>query len=166
LAAIAIVTGLILFLPAQHLASFGLATFRDQYRPWLAGAFLLTTALSFTHACAAAFSFLTHIYLPGRRVIRAGHKRLHELTPPERAALAAFVARNTRTCAFHITDGVVSGLAQASIIYRSTNIGHPGSLFAFDFNIQPWAWRYLTKHPNLLEPELSHVRASGSDPEE
>ena len=158
LIAIALTTGLLLFLPPQQLDQLGLTTFRDQHRSWLGGAFLLATILLLAHTVSAAVSFITKVHLPGRRLIRARRRCLHELTPQEKATLAGFLARNTRTCAFPITDGVAAGLQQAGIIYRSTNIGHPGSLFAFDFNIQPWAWRYLTAHPELLEPQLSQFQ--------
>ena len=45
-------------------------------------------------------------------------------------------------------DGVVAGLAQAGVIYRSVNLGTMDASFAY--NIQPWAWEQLQDDPKLL----------------
>ncbi|MBI3319988.1 MAG: superinfection exclusion B family protein [Candidatus Omnitrophica bacterium] len=59
-----------------------------------------------------------------------------------------YVEGKTRTQYFQIEDGVIQGLVAVDVLYRSAQVGH--LLSGFAYNIQPWAWEYLNRHPDLL----------------
>lgn len=84
-------------------------------------------------------------------------------SPPAKAAIARFTIRGkshiaklffggTHARKLNAADGVVKGFAHSGIIYQSSDVGSAilgGIVVAF--NIQPWAWHYLKKHPELLK---------------
>jgi hypothetical protein len=45
-------------------------------------------------------------------------------------------------------NGTVNALQKERIIIRGSSLG---SITGFDYIIQPWAWEYLNKHPELLD---------------
>jgi len=47
-------------------------------------------------------------------------------------------------------SGLSKDLEVFGVLYRSSNINMPGS-DNYDYNITPWAWDYLKKHPELIE---------------
>jgi hypothetical protein len=49
-----------------------------------------------------------------------------------------------------VNDGAIGGLKRNGIVFQAANISTPGSM-SFPYNIQPWAWNYLHKHPDLLD---------------
>ena len=106
----------------------------------------------FVSAVLAELGKLVYPALLERWNARQLASNLHELSPPERECLALFVESDSTTHSFHISDGVIGGLVAKGILFRSSNAGHPGSL-SFDYNVQPWAWRYLKKHRDLLTPK-------------
>jgi len=74
--------------------------------------------------------------------------RLNTLTEDEKQILRFYIANNTRANSLKIDDGVVQGLANAQIIYRSASMGD--LLRGWAFNISDFAWEYLNKNPHLL----------------
>jgi hypothetical protein len=68
----------------------------------------------------------------------------------EKEILARYLAEDTTTIAFEVRDGIVNGLISKGILYRASNLSNPMS-YDFDTNIQPWAWEYLKKHPEVLK---------------
>jgi len=82
---------------------------------------------------------------------RRGRERLRNLTAEERELLAKYVDGGTRSQDLDIRDGVVQGLADAGILYRSASVSKFYTSFAH--NIQPWAWDYLTENPALLRSD-------------
>lgn len=79
---------------------------------------------------------------------------LQRLSAEEKAYLRGYILDNTKTQYFEVTDGVVQGLVAAKILYRSASItGRYSKSYIpmIAYNIQPWAWEYLNKHPELLD---------------
>jgi hypothetical protein len=88
--------------------------------------------------------------ITSRRRIKYRQKRLHRLTPAERAILRKYIIKDTRSQDLSLQDGVAQGLVLERIIYRPLpSIGDVRR--GFPHNIQPWAWDYLKKHPELLK---------------
>ena len=144
---VSLATGFLLFAKSEYLAALGLTELRSKYLPWIGGVFLLSTALFLSHVVTAFFSWLRekiNLYF----VVRYGRKKLHNLTNDERRILRDYIGRGTKTQNLSVEDGVVSELESENIIYQSSNIGRLVSGFAY--NIQPWAWEYLNKNPELL----------------
>ena len=145
----------LLFAPQSFLATLGLDSLVTQYRGYLGAAWLFFAALLIVAAVRA-------VAQPAKKKVKellwvAGRqKRLHRLTPQERQLLQRYIGGNTRTQNLNMEDGVVGGLEAEKMIYRASNISHAYTTFAY--NIQPWAWDYLHKHPELL-------KGDGDDPE-
>ncbi|MBI1879994.1 MAG: superinfection exclusion B family protein [Chloroflexi bacterium] len=104
---------------------------------------------SFSRSNLQFFAF--YLWIQNKRhqsaVLQERQKRLHNLTRSEKAILKGYLGNQTRSQYLPIESGVVNGLEAEDIIYRASHIG---KLDEWAFNIQPWAWDYLTDHPELL----------------
>jgi len=144
---IEIISGFLLFGNSALLETLGLKEFQGQYRSWIGLSLVISSGLLGAH-------ILVEIWTKGKnkvstkRVVRAGKTRLKNLTQQEKKILNGFISNQTRTWSLDFTDGVVSGLESYKIIYRAGNMSNGGTYFSY--NIQPWAWEYLNKHPELL----------------
>jgi len=90
-----------------------------------------------------------------RAQINEGRRALLALSLQEKELLAYYIAGKIKTRNLRLKSGVVGGLVDADILYRSATVG---DVRGFDYNIQPWAWKELNRFPELLEPELSRVK--------
>jgi len=149
---ISAVTGFVLFAPTSILSIFSLVALVSQYRPYLGGIFLMSSALLVMDWLTLAYKWIKE----GRcqsQTLKKSQRRLHGLTEEEKAILRGYIRGKTRTQYFSVVDGVVRGLEAEYIIFKVSNIGHP-------YNIQPWAWEYLNEHPELLlsNQELASLR--------
>ena len=147
LTGLAIISGMYLLLGPRQLAYLGLMSINTQARPWIAVVFLVSVGLLLAH-------LLSDLVTIGRKWWKQRMKskslkaELHKLSPEERAILATYVRRETKTLRLGINSGVAGGLEAAGIIYQSSSIGSMSTGIAY--NIQPWAWDYLREHPELL----------------
>jgi len=147
-----IFTGIVVFAPKGVLSIFGLTDIVSSYRPYFGLAFLLSGALLASSACIAFYHW-TRARRRERRVRRYQHQRLNNLTEDEKELLRGFIHNQTRTQYLSMSDGRVGQLQTEKILFRASNLGQYMDFFAY--NIQPWAWDYLNKHPELLEPTPS-----------
>jgi len=74
---------------------------------------------------------------------------LHDLTIEEKELLAEYIDNNTRTTSIKYSNGVAKELESSMVIRRASNMAHYHDVFPY--NIQPWAWEYLSKNPELLK---------------
>jgi len=142
-----LVSGTALFLPNDMVNELGLTALRNLYRPWLGGVFLVAGGLLAAHGLTAITIWLRK-EITFRLDLRRAKQRLHDLTPDEKKLLAKYLINNTRTQIFPYSDGVVSELEALVIIRRASDLGT--LLDGFPYNIQPWAWKHLRKHPELV----------------
>ena len=77
-------------------------------------------------------------------------RRLRTLNSEEKTILSYYVDNQTRGQYLSIANGTVKVLEIDHILLRASNLGLPGSLNEFSYAIQPWAWEFLNKHPELL----------------
>lgn len=147
LAALCIVFGVMVFSGDTSLEKFGLKTFVEEYRSYLAVGFLVTFALTVVNSLAATWKFI-YPWIAEAYWIRIGRKRLLSLNPTEKKILRYYIQNQTRSQTLPIQDGAVNALQREKIIMRGNSLG---SLRGFDFIIQPWAWEYLNEHPELLD---------------
>ena len=70
-------------------------------------------------------------------------KTIANLTAEEEGVILQFIKNNSDTIPLSYRDGVIGGLTAKKIIFRASNVGHPGFDFTFDYNIQPWVKNYL-----------------------
>lgn len=142
--ALSIVSGFVLFGPTSINKGLGLDLFLNDYRKFVGVFFLLTVFLLFAHI----IGFLKERYEKHKNNKKL-RKRLFDLTDEEKKVLSQYLDDNTRTEYFNFTDGVILGLVDEYILYRVSNSSDMPPVFPF--NIQPWAWDYLRKHPELLK---------------
>jgi len=141
--AIGIVVAIVLFSPDSVVNRLGMLKYRDEGKPYFGAILLLCVALTIASGIGAVGEKINDY-----RLLRARKKRLHRLTAEEKQILRAYIERQTRSLNLDVMSGIVNGLEQETIIYRSSNLGHLMSGFAF--NIQPWAWDYLNDHRDLV----------------
>jgi len=85
-----------------------------------------------------------------RRKKEEKEKRLHSLSSEEKAILKDYLDNDTKTRPFSFFSGTHKGLVASGVLYTSSDISMPGR-DTFDYNINPWAWDYLRKHPELID---------------
>jgi hypothetical protein len=147
--AIAGASGLSLFGPAWFINRLGLEPILAAHRTWIGVSFILSATLFVSSLGARFIDVLKPILVEGWHVY-LWKRNLTGLSPPEKRLLAEYLSQDTTTLSHRISEGVVNGLVGKNILYRASNFSHPGSM-SFDYNVQPWAWRYLRRHPELLK---------------
>ena len=145
---LAIATGIVLFSPAATVATLGVRPLVDGYRVWIGGVFILSASI-FVSSVAAKLPKIIGQHFQEWWNLRKARQSLLELSDPERSLLAQYVRKNTTTLSFAISDGIVGGLVGKTMLYRASNVGHPGS-YSFDYNVQPWVWREISRRPELV----------------
>lgn len=153
---IAVATGVTLFAPESVMTRLGLDAAATSHRPYVGAGFLLSSAIFISYLLAQAVELLKPVALE-RWNLRQSRRTLHFLSLPEQSLLAEYLDAETTTQCYFIGDGVVTGLIGKGILYRASNVGRPGST-SFDHNIQPWAWEYLKRHPDLIASGRGRTR--------
>ena len=147
LAGLCIVFAILIFSNGNTLDKFGLKSLVDQYRAYLGVGFLVTLALTIVNSIAAIWKFI-YPWIAQAYWIRIGKKRLRSLTPTEKKILGYYIRNQIRSQNLPIQNGTVNALQKERIIVRGSSLG---SISGFDYIIQPWAWDYLNKKPELLD---------------
>lgn len=144
---IALFCAALLFSPIVFTAKLGLGAFIENYRAYLGGGFAAS-------ACILLAQFLWWLkdhLLATINALRRSRNRKHlvsELTPDEKAYLVRYIEERQNTQYFRIDDGISRGLEAKGIIFQASNVGY--MLDGWAYNLQPWARRYLSKHPEAL----------------
>jgi hypothetical protein len=150
-AAVVIATLLLLFLPANIIATMGLTEFRLSNQPIIAALLIISGSLLAVHILFGGAPYAKS-KLKNWSWRKATREYLDDLTNEEKEFLGIYIngGKNTRYAPIH--DGVANGLVAKGIIYRASNFsvgGVPGALFAF--NLQHYARKVLNKNRKLLE---------------
>ena len=138
---------LCLFLPDKILTATGLLDLRNQFKPYLGAAFLLSITFIFTAAFLKIYEWTRDIYfkwITKRRII----KRLSHISPEESDILIGYIKEKTYTQRLRTMNGVVNGLAEDGIIYQSSRLTRDPNFI--DFNMNHWIWDYLNTHPEIF----------------
>jgi uncharacterized membrane protein len=146
-------TALLLFLPQSILTPLGLHAFVEGKRR------LIGLIFFYSIKCFLAISVLWILVkirkrIQSKRSEQTGKPSLHELTAEERKFLAGFVVQDTTIQHFNIRDDTLDGLLHSNILFLSPSANQVESS---RYNMHPWAWAELRRHPELLEPELSDL---------
>lgn len=142
-----IASGLLLFLPAPISQQLGISAFRQMYRPYLGGTFVVSISLLAAYSLSGT-SDLIRNRLDDRRLRLLTLETLDMLTSDEKQFLRAFIVGGRNTVNAPISDGIVGGLVAKRLVYRSSNIFPPSSA---PYNLQPIARKLLTENPGLLD---------------
>lgn len=147
LVALALICGILLLSPERFVTFLGLQGIVASYRGWIGATFIISNILLLVHI-AAYLGDPIERRINDWRFVLVHSQRLRDLSPGEKDMLKRFVDQDTRSQDLNISDGVAQGLVRKRILIRVSNLGDAGGWFAH--NIQPWAWNYLKKHPDLL----------------
>ncbi|MCL4559869.1 MAG: superinfection exclusion B family protein [Chloroflexi bacterium] len=159
LLALTIICGAFLFGGSDFFKTLGLDTIQTQFRSYFGLGFLFFGALFFSFPAAEVFKWIYN-WLKRRFDQYQKEKRYKEwfthLTPSQKEILRSFIENETRTRSLDYRDGTVGELMNAGIVYLPTNISfferYPrvdDGMYT-DFNIQPWVFKYLKAHPEIL----------------
>lgn len=147
LAGLCIVFAILIFSSESTLDKFGLKALVSEYRAYSGVGFLVTLALTLVNSITAIWKFI-YPWIAQAYLINIGKKRLKSLTQKEKHILGYYIHNQTRSQNLPIQDGTVNAMQKEKIIIRGSSLG---SLYGFDYIIQPWAWEYLNEHPDLLD---------------
>ncbi len=147
--AIALISGVLLFVPTNVLGKLGLIPFVAQYKSFIGVIFLFSTILFLIHPLTEVYD-LVQTRITKTREVRNLQNFLHNLTEDEKRVLRGYICERTQSQYLDIQDGVTNGLEVKHIIWRASIMGE---LNYFAYNIQPSAWKYLNEHPELLSPQ-------------
>jgi hypothetical protein len=137
-----VVSAVFLFAPESFLKALGVSQYREKGKFYCGLLFLILAVILIATGIEKLHGYL---------LLRSRQKRLRFLTAEEVQILRAYIEGETRTLYLSVQSGVVKGLVHEKIIYRSSGVNAPDyGLLAFAHNIQPWAWKYLNKHRDLL----------------
>ena len=157
---IALITGLLLFLPHQHLESAGVKTFVDLNREWIGLTFFASVCIWGVAVLWDIWNWLQRIWLT-RKIHRLITKKLESMTEDEKQILRYYFAKNTHANKLKIDDGVVQELVAHHIIYRSAQMSSYGTRFAH--NITDFAWNYIHANPYVLDGSTKTYRSDKID---
>jgi len=150
---ILIFTSFFIFLPSEVLVKLSLMDVKTKFGTYLGLGFVFSLAF----LIAAALNRFWKVYL-GYKLkemtsIHFYKKEAHNLTNKEKEILSIFINGKTRSTDLSLKNGVVLGLEKRMFIVRVGQLGNDPVIWSFPFNIQPWAWEYLNKNPQLLNIE-------------
>ena len=140
-------TSALLFLPSEVLDKIGLKDFRDTQKTWIGLVFLGSTVFLSSYAAEEIWTTSKKAYLE-RRQLKSWQNQIVDLSPPEKLVLREYIENQETTRYFEISNGIVNGLVAKKILYCASNIGAYWT--SFPFNMQPWAWKYLNEHTDIL----------------
>ncbi len=143
-----VISTLMLFSSEEVLDKLGLINARDSLQLWIGLVWLLSVSILGAEILYPIYKWIS------QRVtwyfnVKHYQKRLHVLTDGEKRLLAQYIDGNTRTISVKYSDGVAKELESSVVIRRASMVAHYHDVFPY--NIQPWAWEYLTKNPQLLK---------------
>lgn len=168
LAAVAMATGLILFLPISILQRFGLDSIPELWRTILGLAFIISVSLLVIYFIMKVAKFIVS-KLYRMRFRRKFPKVMMELRDEELAVVALLYRSPNYTSRLPYTDGITIRLINKKVIQftSSKNLAYGDNLL-IPFTITPIAQDYIDKHPGLIEsfsnPQLENMYRRYNDP--
>jgi len=151
LAAVAMGTGLILFLPVKILQRLGLGNISELWKTILGLAFIISLSLLVVYFTVKVLKAIILKYCKIRFKI-IFYKKMKELRKEELAVVALLYRSPNYTSRLPYTDGVTLRLKNKKVIQltSSNNITY-GDYFSIPFTITPIAQNYIDKHLELIE---------------
>jgi hypothetical protein len=137
--------------PDWFINGLGMRDFIEAQRTWLGVAFLTCIVIGLSPLVTVTWRLAQQRWTRWERE-RQWHQRARSLTEPEKQILRGYIEGGTRTQSLDWGDGVVNGLITAQVLHQSSRNVYPTGWggASSQYNIHPWAWDYLRKHPELL----------------
>jgi hypothetical protein len=133
--------GLVL-LPQSVAEILGVDSLRTAQRQWIGLAVLAPPSLYVAELAIWGFK-----QLKAKWGLHQNQAMLHKLTSEECSVLRPYIENQTQTAVFSSPKGVIYGLVKKNILYPAFD--HAGG-YNYYYNMNPWAYEYLSKHPELL----------------
>jgi hypothetical protein len=131
----------VIFAPDWLIEKFGITQLRKEYVGYVGVGTLITAGLLVSHAAAFGYKWiLTYV---------GWWRAMSYLTSEEKRALKPYIVDDRATLGFDIGDGIANGLVAKGILYRPSSVGTRFN--SFDFNMQPWARKYLKRRPRFFK---------------
>ncbi len=140
------VTAIALFSPDVFLDLIGIKTFVGTYRGYVGVIFLIFFVLILIEIGSFVWRKISD-FRAKSKAAKTLEDLLNDLTWEEKAALRNYTERFTKTAYFDTEDGVIGGLENQGIIYKSAATG---SIDRYAYNINQDVWDYLKKHPEIV----------------
>jgi len=132
-----VVSGAMLLLPKSWLASLGMVTWIQSYKPWT----VIIFALSLVWLATYPFAAWHHQY----KTI----ERIRYLAQEERYLLSRFVQADSAVECFGWRDASsASSLIRDTILFETGSRDRSGNPY---IAIDPWVFQYLRKHKEFIE---------------
>ncbi|WP_054114300.1 super-infection exclusion protein B [Marinagarivorans algicola] len=143
-----IITSIILFSGDKLIAVLSLTEAKKSLQIWIGLVWLISVSTLVAEVGFPLFKWITQ-KIKRHSNLKKYQQRLHALTIEEKELLSEYINRNTRTISINYSNGVVKELEFEMVIRMASNIAYYHDVLPY--NIQPWAWDYLTKNPGLLK---------------
>jgi hypothetical protein len=141
----ALVSWLLIFLPASALAVLGIDSAKTTYLSIIGSVAFLTTIFLLFRLIYQVY-FLINQKQSANRERQRRQELLDSLTSVERQYLNKYIDNQSQTATFTVYDGVVAGLIDKGLLYKTnTQTNRAGEQ---DFNIYPWAYDSLKTAAN------------------
>jgi len=144
-----VITSILLFTSNNILNKLGLLRFQEENKLFISVAFLISISFQIATVIEKIFKYISKNikkYLYKEKMI----KYLSKLTKEEKNFLHLYIDEESQTQYLSIENGIVRGLELKGIIVRVSNIGD-GLESTFAYNIQPYIFRYLLKHKEIID---------------
>ena len=161
LAAVAMGTGLILFLPISILQRLGLDKIPEQWKTILGLALIISSSLLFVYFIVKVVKSIISKYY-WLRFKTKFPKVMRDLRGAELAVVALLYRSPNYTSRLPYTDGVTVRLISKKVIQLTSanNLAY-GDDLVMPFTITPIAQEYIDRHPEMIEnyskPELESI---------
>ena len=151
MSALALASGLLLFLPLSFLSKLQLDEFTNEYGFILGLIFVVSLAILLITLFIQTFKFLSD---RKKRIwfYKTAEDRLRNLTPYEMCIVMSIFEKENYTNFLPINDGAVKKLEYTFVIGKTTNqyyVSNPNTA-KFPYLLQPWVIDKLIEKPNLL----------------
>lgn len=126
---------------------FGVFEWEHPLHGWFIGAFIVSGGVLLTYVGSAVHPWIGAHFADWGMILR-GRKHLGNLSNDEKERCTWFMGTNGSSLHHNEADGALGSLIEKNIVFTP---GQPWQNGMRDFRIQPWALRYLKKHPKLLK---------------
>lgn len=149
--ALALASGLVLFLPDSIVTKMYMIDFRDKYGFVIGLLFLISFSIIVVTFFVGVYKYFSHLYFM-KKFRATAKERLQKLDNYQKAIVYGLYMEDNHTGELPLHDGAVKLLKQNIIITETTNQYAVSDLnnAVFPYMLQPWAIEELQKDSELL----------------
>lgn len=149
--ALALASGLVLFLPDSIVTKMYMVDFRNKYGFAIGLIFLISFSILVVTFFIGGYKYLSHLYFM-KKFRATAKERLQELDNYQKAIVYGLYMEDNHTGELPLHDGAVKLLKQNIIITETTNQYAVSDLnnAVFPYMLQPWVIEELQKDSELL----------------